>query len=109
MLVRISTELGFFIPGGEVFFSPMSQVGQSIADGACAVLLPRAVTPYHKMGISIAAAILVTVIAVFVLMIAGLTNYYAGVGAGIVAWQIVLMLLTVMAAGIAVLYAHIRT
>ena len=36
------------------------------------------------------------------------TNYYAGVGFGTVLWQVVLMFITVIGAGLAVLYAYIQ-
>ena len=108
MLVRISTEI--------ILFVPMAEFGQSMVDGACAVLFPRAVAPHHKMGISITAGILVMVISVFYFASSFLfTNYYeagvgkyAGVGKATVVWQVVLVLTMIAAAGIAVLYAHVQ-
>ena len=106
MLVRISTELLTFIPGAEVFVSPMSEVGQAMVDGACAVLFPRAVAPHAKMGISVIAAIVLTIMTCLVLGYSFLVNYYGGVGVGTVIWQMVLILVPIISAWVAVLYAH---
>ena len=108
MVVRISTELGSLIPGGDVLFSPMAELGQVVVDGACAVLFPRAVAPHSKMGISLLAAIIVTVVTGLILAFAYFNNYYAGVGFSTVLWQVGLMAIMIMAAGVAVLYAHVQ-
>ena len=106
MLVRISTEL--VIPGGDTLFLPMAEIGQSMADGACAVFLPRAIAPHAKFYISLASGILLTVILGSTLAFSFVTNYYAGVGTGTVVWQVVLFITTGFAAGVAVLYAHVQ-
>ena len=82
------------------------QFGQGLADGACAVLFPRAVAPHSKMGISVIAAIVLTIMTCLVLGYSFLVNYYAGVGFGTVLWQVVLFLLPIISAWVAVLYAH---
>ena len=110
MLVRISTELGTLIPGVGVLFVHMSQVGQGLVDGACAVLFARFVVPHTKMGVSLTAGITVGILTTgFVLFTLFFTNYYAGVGFGTVLWQVVLMFLSVIGAGLAVLYAYIQS
>ena len=109
MVVRISTELGTLIPGVGVLFLHMAELGQVLVDGAGAVLLSRFVVPHTKMGVSFAAGITVGVLITgFVLYTLFLTNYYAGVSFGTVLWQVVLMFLSVIGAGLAVLYAFIQ-
>ncbi len=109
LVVRISTELGSLIPGGDALFMPMAELGQSVTDGVCAVLFPRAVAPRSKTGISLAAALVITVIVGLLLSNAYITNYYAGVGGATVIWQVALMLTTIAAAGVAALYARVQT
>lgn len=108
MVVRISTELGSLIPGGAGFFLPMAELGQSMSDGAFAVLLPRAVVPHAKVGVSLAAGISVLIISALFFAFAFSTNYYSGVGYATVVWQGTLMITTVVAAAVAVLYAYVK-
>jgi hypothetical protein len=109
MLVRISTELGTLIPGAGVLFVPMAEGAQTLVDGACAVLFARFVVPYAKMGVSLAVGITVGILTTgLMLFTLFFTNYYAGVGFGTVLWQVVLMFLSVIGAGLAVLYAYIQ-
>ena len=109
LLVRMSTEVLSLLPFGSTLFLTMAKLGQSITDGLCAVLFTRAVAPHHKFGISIAAAVVVTFGAAYSLMFITSTNYFEGVGSATVLWNVVLILLQVIAAWVAVLYAHSRT
>ena len=106
MLVRISTEL--VIPAGDTLFLPLAELGQSMADGAFSVFLPRMVAPHSKMQISFAAGILVVAILTSILAYSFATNYYAGAGTGTVVWQVILFVLTGLAAGVAMLYAQVQ-
>ena len=106
MLVRISAEL--VIPGGDSLFLPFAEVSQSMADGAFAVFLPRLAAPHSKKKISLGAGILLIAILGSILAYSFATDYYAGVGAGTVLWQVVLFLITGLAAGVAMLYSQIK-
>jgi predicted nucleic acid-binding Zn ribbon protein len=106
MLVRVSTEL--VIPAGDTLFLPMAEIGQSMADGAFSVFLPRMVAPHSKLPISLVAGILVVVLLGSVLLYSFATNYYAGVGTGTIVWEVVLFVVTGLAAGVAMLYAQVQ-
>lgn len=106
MLVRVSTELA--IPAGDTLFLPMAELGQSMADGAFSVFLPRVAAPHSKKQISLAAGILVVLILSSILALSFATNYYAGAGVGTIVWQVVLFLVMGLAAGIATLYAYVQ-
>ena len=58
------------------------------------------------MGISVIAAIVLTIVTCLVLGYSFLVNYYGGVGVGTVIWQMVLILVPIISAWVAVLYAH---
>jgi len=108
-LVRVSTELGTFIPLVGGGFSYLAEFAQVVTDGFCCVTFSQIVAPSGKYRVSIIAGLLVLLTAIVYFSFASETGYYLRAGKGSVVWGMVLVLASVGSAGIAVIFAYQNT
>ena len=106
VLIRSLTELGSLAFSNSFLIDNFARINQAIVDGSCAVWFARMVVSQGKHTIAKIATYMVVISISLVLIGSYLLNYYRGVPADVVTWEVTLILITAASSVLTLTYGQ---